>query len=890
MLSQQTGLLCVRLAYALATVRACLIISEVNSDNPSLDTREFVELYWLHGGSVPLDGYALVFYNGNGNTAYRVVHLSGYRTDERGFFVVGSAELQPPPAVPLPPNSVQNGPDAIALYGPAWNTVTEGAGLSAVGLLDAIVYTSRKAIGSADDLARVLTPGAIPYLEDDQALINDESIERCWLSGSLYTFQTGIPTPGKANECLSPWPSSLWIERILVAGARPTGMVEVRVFRKMETMTLVVYDTQTDTVRTSMEFQANKRGIISVNISATALSDLDGWALAIFEQQVTDFPQGGPLSEVQPIDAFVWSGRTGVPSANLTESLIPGRKPFRVDSRHYEDDAYVTRCGVAHWTRDPGTFQLQRPGESSRCTWHNTCPYDIAGVNTTETPDLLWFEIAGDFLLSEVNADTPGSAEDQEFVELWHPSGIRTSLNDIWLLLFNGNNGKVYRELELHGYYTDQHGYFLIGSHKVKPHIALPANTIQNGPDAIAIYRSLTPPSSEGTDVPRNGLLDAVVYRARGSDKDSAELIKNLTPGQLPLLEDSAAFPGDESLSRCGPKRFDHNSFRVASPTPMMKNDCPRPAEGLVINEVGGVSGAETSQQGVFVELIGPPLAALQGLVVMLFGSGGVTNAVQLTGAIGADGFYLLGNQSRADQSLPAVDALGAVLLCFEPLGAGVCGRNSEIQDVLVFSEAQSLHPIFHGTMQQHIHPVASFDSFSRCAMKGSAIWATSHTTPRLQNLCPSPSFSSYVDLCLQPERNMHFNCTLEKFADLLELSCNCGVSISHFKGVNLTCLSGRLYVQGQVLAVSNQQRAIVAQALQSTAAHSTHMHSCSTSKELLLNKDSSLGLQVGLVLAVVLLAILGGSIFFYLYKKKYGHPQDYYSMELNENESPMEL
>lgn len=87
----------------------------------------------------------------------------------------------------------------------------------------------------------------------------------------------------------------------------------------------------------------------------------------------------------------------------------------------------------------------------------------VAAVNTTvdEPFEPLLF-VNTDFLISEVNADSPGSAENEEFVELWHPSGLRTSLSDIWVLLINGNNGKIYREIELHGHYTDDHGYFLV--------------------------------------------------------------------------------------------------------------------------------------------------------------------------------------------------------------------------------------------------------------------------------------------------------------------------------------------------------------------------------------------------------------------------------------------
>lgn len=107
--------------------------------------------------------------------------------------------------------------------------------------------------------------------------------------------------------------------------------------------------------------------------------------------------------------------------------------------------------------------------------------------------------------------------------------------------------------------------FFQIGSDKLNPQIAIPSNTIQNGPDAVAIYRSDSPPSNEGLDVPTKGLLDAIVYRSRGSDKDTADLIRALMPRQLPLLEYFSA-QEDKSLSRCGLHRLDLNSFRVRDP------------------------------------------------------------------------------------------------------------------------------------------------------------------------------------------------------------------------------------------------------------------------------------------------------------------------------------
>lgn len=173
-----------------------------------------------------------------------------------------------------------------------------------------------------------------------------------------------------------------------------------------------------------------------------------------------------------------------------------------------------------------------------------------------------------DFLINELNTDTPGVAEDGEYIELWHPSGRRVSLQGIWILLFSAHNNKPYREISLSGHFTTSKGYFLLGSDRLvpAPSLRLPPNTIQNGPDAVALYRSpFGPPSAAQRGIPTKGLLDAVVYRQRGSDREALELSKALTPGQLPLLEDQDVLPGDEALSRCrGLYPYDLSAFSVS--------------------------------------------------------------------------------------------------------------------------------------------------------------------------------------------------------------------------------------------------------------------------------------------------------------------------------------
>ncbi|XP_042608174.1 uncharacterized protein LOC109092084 isoform X1 [Cyprinus carpio] len=696
----ELSLVCVALMCVFKQTSSCLMISEVNCDNPKLDDQEFVELYYEGTNPTSLDGYTLVFYNGNSDMAYRVIDLSGHHTDHRGFFIVGSSELTPRPAIFLPLNSIQNGPDAIALYGPNWAPVAEGGLVSGVGLLDAVVYTSRRSVDGADGLASVLTPGSVPYVEDETALEGDESIQRCWQSENLWSFYTGPPTPAWVNHCPPPTPAEVWINEVNLGGSDQSGHVELSVGMATGSFSLVLYDVTTDLISTSQAFIAKEPGIFAVPVKTTSLSGLQSAALALYKGPISDFPKDGPLSHKQPIDAFVYGDSAHMPSDNLTETLIPGRKPFILTESFLTAGLHVSRCGVAEWTRDPGLFvtRPRSPGKPNDCVWFQSCPLNMTSF--TESGRIqppIHSDV--DFLLNEINTDSPGGAED--FIELWHPSGFRMSLDFIWLVLINGQTGKVYYELELNGSYTDDDGYFLIGSSKVGPDIRISTDTIQNGPDAIVLYRSKSPPSKEGQNIPKSGLLDAVVYRTRWSDEKMSELTEALTPGQLPLLEDISALPADETLSRCGAQRLNLSAFRVTSPTPRKQNNCPSkptippPPEGLVINEWSKTS-------------------------------------------------VVIANDSHAD-------------------------------------------------------------------------------------------------------------CAQEEFAVLLELLCNCGISSLRVKGVNVSCEAGRLYAQGSVLAVSDQQRERISEIL------SDNKLLCSAEQELQVHgAGSSVALQVWLVLVVPLLFTLG--------------------------------
>ncbi|XP_041830670.1 uncharacterized protein si:ch211-183d21.1 isoform X2 [Melanotaenia boesemani] len=639
----------------------CLIISEINADNPRLDTTEFVELYHTSGKRASLDGYTLVFYNGNGNIAYKVLDLKSHTTDDRGFFLVGSVEMLPKPAILLPPNTVQNGPDAIVLYHSSAARYSERMNVTAVGQVDAVVYMTRRT-GGAEFLAEILTPGVPAFVEDEAALEGDESIERCLLSEDQWGFQVSSPSPGQRNNCTPPAaaPTTPLITELKLGGGQVDGFVELTEAPAAGPLALVVLDGKTDKVSVSVDVDTSTNGLISVTIDKKFMKGDESGAVAIYSGRATDFSVGSPLSQIQPLDAFVFAGPGKKPSANLTETLIPGRQPYQLSNSLREGGFYLSRCGVATWTRDPGIFweAPQTPGQPNQCPWPTICPHSFVTPGGTDSPPHLPPWGNSDFLINELNTDTPGAAEDGEYIELWHPSGRRVSLQGIWILLFSAHNNKPYREISLSGHFTTAKGYFLLGSDRLvpAPSLRLPPNTIQNGPDAVALYRSpFGPPSATQRGIPTKGLLDAVVYRQRGSDKEAQELSKALTPGQLPLLEDPGVLPGDESLSRCrGLYPYDLSAFSVAPPTPLRENSCPRPPpapEGVVISEVASGYWTNHSQQRAFVELYGPPKTDLQGLVLSVFDQerSGTVIALPLNGLLNHDGFYIVGNVTGAD-------------------------------------------------------------------------------------------------------------------------------------------------------------------------------------------------------------------------------------------------
>lgn len=100
------------------TALADLVINEIDYDQPSTDTAEFVEIYNTGPEVVDLFEYRLEFWNGSSNTLYNAFSLLGTLAPGEFHVVCGSALMVPNCDQDVSPDSnlIQNGaPDAVVL-------------------------------------------------------------------------------------------------------------------------------------------------------------------------------------------------------------------------------------------------------------------------------------------------------------------------------------------------------------------------------------------------------------------------------------------------------------------------------------------------------------------------------------------------------------------------------------------------------------------------------------------------------------------------------------------------------------------------------------------------------------------------------------------------------
>ena len=172
-----------------------IFINELDSDTPSVDDKEFIELKSI-APNFSLDGYVLVLFNGTGsqtNLSYYVIDLDGFATDVNGLFLIGNSFVSPVPEKLLPESIFQNGPDGVGLYLGSSSDFPNNSLATTTNLIDAIVYGTNDP--DATELMALLGV-TIQLDESASGASTANSIQR----KNDGTYEVKAPTPGANND------------------------------------------------------------------------------------------------------------------------------------------------------------------------------------------------------------------------------------------------------------------------------------------------------------------------------------------------------------------------------------------------------------------------------------------------------------------------------------------------------------------------------------------------------------------------------------------------------------------------------------------------------------------------------------------------------------------
>ncbi|MEK8020786.1 MAG: hypothetical protein VSS75_028285, partial [Candidatus Parabeggiatoa sp.] len=177
-----------------------------------------------------------------------------------------------------------------------------------------------------------------------------------------------------------------------------------------------------------------------------------------------------------------------------------------------------------------------------------------------------------DIIINEVDAQ---GSETTEFIELYDGGTGNTALDNLVIVLFNGETDQAYQAFDLAGLTTHADGYFVIGGNELtQADISVSeSNWLVNDAAAVALYIGKASDFPEGTSVTPIKLRDALVYDT--DDADDTGLLALLNPEQPQINEAGGGDPANHSNGRCGegePRQTE--DYRQAAPSPGAPNHC----------------------------------------------------------------------------------------------------------------------------------------------------------------------------------------------------------------------------------------------------------------------------------------------------------------------------
>jgi len=174
---------------------AQIVINELDSDTPSTDMLEFIELK-SDTPNFSLDGYIVVLFNGSTNgmdSSYFSLDLTGFTTDVNGLLLIGSNNVSPFPQFLIPTSVIQQGADAVAIYQAPYFDFPDGTLATTTNLIDALVYDSDD---PDDNVLMNLLGVTVQINENQNGNKTTESIQR----NTNGTYTVKAPTPRQLND------------------------------------------------------------------------------------------------------------------------------------------------------------------------------------------------------------------------------------------------------------------------------------------------------------------------------------------------------------------------------------------------------------------------------------------------------------------------------------------------------------------------------------------------------------------------------------------------------------------------------------------------------------------------------------------------------------------
>ncbi|WP_024768577.1 T9SS type A sorting domain-containing protein [Aquimarina macrocephali] len=626
-----------------------VFINEIHYDNASTDIEEAIEIAGTAG--TDLSGWNIVLYNGSNNAVYNTISISGVIPDQQnGFGTI--VEI-------LPANGLQNGaPDGIALIDNN-NTVIQF--LSYEGVITA-----------TDGPASGLTSTDIGVSESSSTPVGASlQLAGTGTSATEFTWETSTTNSYGAintNQVLGT-PVIIPIINEFVFNHTGSDTDEfVEILASVETDLSEYWLLE-------IEGDSNASGVID-EVIQLGTTDINGYFTTAFGSNVYEngtvtlllvknftgsLGQDLDTDDNGIFDVTPWEeriddigvndgGASDLNYANITLLQSFDGSSFTVGGASRFPNGQDTDA-ITDWKRNDfdgsglPSFPLAiaEPGEAVNTPNRENVVIDDVDPTTV-------------IVINEIDADTDGS-DILEFVELFDGGAGNTSLDGHTLVFFNGSNNQSYAAYDLTGSTTNANGYFVIGNADVaNVGVTFPGNGLQNGADAVALYKTEASNFPNGSAITTENLVDAIVYDT--NDSDDTELLVLLNSSEPQVNEDEKNDKNFHSLQRfpngSGGLR-NTSTYTQAIPTPGGANTNATEIANLIINELD--ADTQGSDALEFVELYdgGTGNTSLDGYVLVNYNGSNNTsyNAIDLDGfTTNAEGYFVIGNADVANVGL----------------------------------------------------------------------------------------------------------------------------------------------------------------------------------------------------------------------------------------------